>query len=249
MSSTYGNILPTQTYISKDKPQYISVFDPVIAAGGVLISPAIFKSQNGVNSSIISVNNTTGDTVLQSTVGDLDLNPGIGGSVTLGISGTPGGTVVKVSGDNGEGRVYDSLYNVPPSQVTIDNIYTYDVPGNQRRLIVPLPGDVDLLSLSAGKYMFNAWFRNLVIPITTSTLDMYFVPNGSPGSIIPFSQVRLNRVTTPDGAGSYATAVTGMFQITASGLYNFIFATDGSTTPAPADEWTSDIWRLQLVKF
>jgi hypothetical protein len=129
---------------------------------------------------------------------------------------------------------------------SVNNFYTYNTPGNQRNLVVPLPSNVNILNLTAGLYQFNAYFNNIVPDVSTTNLDMYFVPTGSPSAIIPFSQSRLTRTLIASGAGSYNSCVSGTFAVETSGSYTFIFATDGNSSPT--NTWTSDIWNLQLVK-
>ena len=243
--SEYGHILPTQTYIANNKPQYISVFDKT--TGGDLISPVIIDSSDKSTNTTIAVENDTGNLSVNAT-GNINLISGADAIVLGGV--VVGGASVYVNGNTEVGRVYDDVYHKPPSYATsVAPIYVYNVPGNQRQLTVPFSGNQDQFSLNPGNYMITAYFNNITTLGTVSTLDMYLVQNGTPSAIIPFSQDRINWSTIVTGAGSFVTMKSGVFQILESGLYNFIFATNGNTTPSLPNVWTSDVWSIEIVKF
>ena len=198
--------------------------------------------------SIVSADTTKTGTVAVTNAGAIQINPDASsGRVNLAIGAT--GPIVTVG--VGLGQVYDTVYNpLPPppaSNTTTSNVFfTYNTPSNQRQLSVPLPGSVNILTLTPGQYQLNAFFNNLVIDPAVTTLDMYMVSQATPGAIIAFSQARMTKNFVPTGAGSFTTLTSGVFTVAAAGTYNFTFATDGSTTPT--NYFTSDVWSLELVK-
>ena len=246
--SEYGHILPTQTYIAQDKPQYVSIFDQ-ITGNPNLVSPVNIKSDDATGTATINVENDTSKLTL-STTGDVNLVSQEGSIVLGGV--VVGGAGVYVNGNTELGRVYDDMYHLPPSYASqIAPIYTYNVPGNLRQLTVPFPSGQDQFFLNPGNYSINAYFNNIQVGSggSVSTLDMYLVKNGTPGTIIPYSQDRINYTTIVSGNGSFVTMKSGVFQITESALYNFIFATNGNTIPTAPNLWVSDNWAIEIFRY
>jgi hypothetical protein len=126
-----------------------------------------------------------------------------------------------------------------------DTFYTYNVPGNQRQLTVPLPGTADLLTLQPGQYKLKVNLANIVLPSGTTNLQAYIIPNGGSTPLVG-SNITFDSGTVPNGAGTSTTQTSAFFTVPTAGLYNFIFATNGSTSPS--DPWTSDVWSLQLIR-
>lgn len=134
MASIYDSILPQQTYISQNTPQYVSVFDGVLRPGqpANVGSPLSITSANQLKTAVITVNGTSGNTTLTSP-GDVVLDTddnitaicGPSGQVLLGNQTAVGGTTVSVAGPSGPGRVYDTIYNKPnPAPVPVETFQT-----------------------------------------------------------------------------------------------------------------------------
>lgn len=245
--SQYGHLLPTQTYIANNKPQYVSVFDQATGGGGTLVSPVIIKSDGDRHEAELIVSDDNADLTI-SAVGNIRLVSEAEG-VILG-NNLVGGALVYVNGADSLGQVYDDVYHTPPTYLTIPTtIYEYNVPGNLRQITSGFDGSQ--LFLDPGTYSINAFFNNFQVGAggTANKLDMYMVKNGVPGTIIPFSQNRVNLANITAGAGSFITMQSAVFSIPTSALYNIIFSTDGNPLPVSPNLFVSDNWAVQVVKW
>jgi hypothetical protein len=254
----YANVF-SPLYETDETPDAINV---ITGSGGIVItrtgntvnvngasntSPLTILSPDGTKTGQIAEGND--GSLTMTTTGQIAMTPGTG-VVVLGNNTNVGGSVVSVNGPSGLGRVYDTVYNIPPapSTTTATVLYTYNVPGNQRILTTPLPGNPDLMNLTPGKYQLNAYYYNIVPSAPTTNMDLYIVQNGTITEML-FSRARLNKNFIQNGAGSYNATVSGTFTIPTAGLYNMLIALDGTATdPSTPNLWTSDYFSYQLVK-
>lgn len=133
MASIYDALLPQQTYISQNTPQYLSVFDNVLRPGqpGTVGSPLSIESPDTTQTATVAVANTgvttitSPDNIVLNSAESISAVCGATGQILLGNQTIVGGTTVSVAGTSGAGRVYDTIYNRPnPAPVPVVSFQT-----------------------------------------------------------------------------------------------------------------------------
>lgn len=146
-----------------------------------------------------------------------------GSSAVLGDDSIVGGTVVSVNGSLGLGRVFDTLYNLPPAPIAprISTVFT------STQVLSPGTFTSPNFSISAGTYLLQANYN------LQNTPPVYSLP--SPGSIGNFLQlagsfggevryssfnVTTSMLTSPNvSTSNQFTFVSGIFSIPNTALY------------------------------
>jgi hypothetical protein len=138
-------------------------------------------------------------------------------------SATP---VVEVVGSEGEGKVYDSVYNPVNKIITLQPATT----GNVVLSLNPYP-------LDAGTYRLELFTEGTIVPAASTRLRIAVATIGTV-SIVDYSQASINDVAA---AGSIGFSLnSGSFTLEA-GNYNIALQSSGAN-------WTASTWGLQLVK-
>jgi hypothetical protein len=227
-------------------PAYVSLNTPAYetnqngpSPANVINTPLTIQSDNKLksavfqvsNDSVLSITNSTdatfADFAIQSS-GNTYIQPqGAGKFVQVGQAQV-GGAVLNISGSLGSGRVYDTVYNKPPSYQSLTT------------LVATGTGNIAIdttASLTAGVYQLQ-FFAETVAPASATRLRMYATAPLS-SSVINYSGASV----AADANLAEVNLISGYFTAATSGTYRFFVACSNLSAP-----WSASEYGLQLVK-
>lgn len=268
MASIYDGLLPTQTYISQNKPQYISVFDNVLRPGqpGTVGSPLSIQSPDTTKTATVAVANTgvttltSPDNIILNSAENISAVCGATGSVLLGNQTIVGGTTVSVAGPAGPGQVYDVIYNPPQtapvgvlvfsSNPTITHntvsTYSYTIPTGvgTKQYILTMSGMNGFSDDATPPSIPNNGVLQIWIENTTGG---GYLAGGSPASISHAEfEVRPSAGISTYLTGTYYNKASKYFQL-APGTYNIRYAwwsNQNLVLGAFPNNFTFTLWRF-----
>lgn len=209
--------------------------------GAPITTPLVIASADGTHTSTLAVSNggnltistdadssPFNDMVLEP-AGNLYLQPQkVAGFTQVGEGTEASGAILNIAGASGPARVYDSVYNKPPSYQSITT------------LIAPTSGNIAIdttASLTAGVYQLQ-FFAETIAPTSATRLRMYATAPLS-SAVINYSGASI----AADANMAEANIISGYFTATAAGTYRFFVACSNLAAP-----WSAGEYGLQLVK-